>query len=93
MAWRAPEHGATASGPSAAAARRGTTGEASGSPRRRPGGAGSATVPSDRPRPRSAAVARNSRDGRETGPDAVRIHSKSHKKTPTAMILGNEASG
>ena len=26
------------------------------------------------------------------GPDAVRIHSKSHKKPPSAMILGNDAS-
>ena len=25
-------------------------------------------------------------------PGAVRIHSKSHKKPPSAMILGNEAS-
>ena len=76
---------------SAAAARRGTTREASGSPRRRPGGAGSATVPSNRPRPRSAAVARNSPDGRETGPDAVRMHSKSHKKPPTSIIPGDDS--
>ena len=81
MAWRAPEHGATASGPSATALearavaggaqdRGGAVGGTPGVPRRRPAGAGPAPAPfSELHQSRSA-----------PGPDAVRIHSNSKKK-------------
>ena len=88
MAWRAPEHGATASGPSATALearavaggaqdRGGAVGGTPGVPRRR--GA------------RAGAVLGTSPVLSAPGPDAVRIRPKSHKKAPSAIIPRNEA--
>ena len=48
-------------------------------------------VPSNRPRPRSAAVARNSPDGRETGPESVRTASSSKKKPATTSSPRDDA--
>ena len=95
MAWRATHAAATASGPGRRRHRAARGAEPPerrpGAPRRRRRDGGRPTAAPRRRGARAGAVLSTSPVPSAPGPRAVRTHSKSHKKTPSAMILGNDA--